>query len=651
MMKIEKNELIESIKNLNRKKPLKEQKEIQRVLPPADADAQEQHQQALEQNAKRRDPKNYEKEVKELIEETASEDSRYRHFDVVDRRDLAKRINEAKQKGLDFKVSKSNKDGFRYELTVLKEEFVKKEAGNPEVNVQAFNNATNVGASSPSTGLGEDMEEEPVEQCSICDSIKFLIDDEKEAIDGYKKADECLEYLDDEELKVKISSLYNHIIGEELEHIRELQEMLDKVDPTCSKKLTDDLHEDVNWLDLKRNVDKSKVDNIINEFKNILPEGSIELFNKHYRSDGLKLNFEVLIGDDDYDKLKEYANKHGFKGRKMTLKEIDRGIEFYTYLYQLTVPYTYVNKDDLHEELEGDVCDYEDDLDEELKVYTSSLSNFHPSAQAKDLWDEIKANHKEEDLAYMLETLYPDGISDVALDDLLRYEEDWVRDLIDLPLDDEKTEDSIETEYEDEEDSDDNISEKDKDIIIDAVKGEFETGHGYIEDKDEFEEMLGRTLTIDEYEDLKEFYSELQDLGPVGFYEEYKDKLEFDTDFVREYGYNEDDESEDDIEPIEYTEDEESEVEDEPEKDTSEEHESKESDEDIEEDDDDKVSDIAEGFIKNNFKSNTLNENTTVEETVKKAVCESSDDEEEVVEVSDEVVEGMMGLPTSKKDQ
>ena len=60
-MKIEKNELIESIKNLNKKKPLKEQKEIQRVLPPADADAQEQHQQALEQNAKRRAPKNYEK--------------------------------------------------------------------------------------------------------------------------------------------------------------------------------------------------------------------------------------------------------------------------------------------------------------------------------------------------------------------------------------------------------------------------------------------------------------------------------------------------------------------------------------------------------------------------------------------------------------
>lgn len=643
-MKIEKNELIESIKNLNKKKPLKEQKEIQRVLPPADADAQEQHQQALEQNAKRRDPKNYEKEVKELIEETASEDSRYRHFDVVDRKDLAKRINEAKEKGLDFKVSKSKKDGFKYELTVLKEEFIKKEAGDPEVNVQAFNNATNVGASSPMTGLGEDMEEEPIEQCSICDSIKFLIDDEKEAIDGYKKADECLESLDDEELKVKISSLYNHIIGEELEHIRELQEMLAEVDPNCSKELHeqltddvynyeddgsprprvsgeqlaydlvswisdhegdvledvidyldrlgydervinglffrgdalienmeksgDDLDEDANWLELKRQVDKSKVDNIINEVKNLLPEvEDIEVFNKHYRSNGLKINFESYgIGDEEYRKFKEYANKHGFKARKMTLTEVDRGMEFYTYIYQLTIPYSYVNKDN---------------IDEELKVYTSSLSNFHPSERAKDLWDEIKENHKEEDLEYMLETLYPDGISDVALDDLLCYEEDWIRDLIDLPLEDEETEDSI-------------------------------------PDEDE---------TLDDLDD--------EDIEP----------LDVESDI----------ESEDDIEPIEYD-DEEDEIEEpkidnDSEKDKSKEDEPKESDEDIEKDDEDKVNDIAEGFIKKNFKPNTLNEDTTVEETMKKAVCESSDDDEEIVEVNDEVVEGMMGLPTSKKDK
>ena len=508
-----KDKLIESIKNLNKKKPLKEQADIQRVLPPADADAQEQHRQALEQNAKRKDPKNYDEAVKELIKETASEDSRYRHFDVVDRRDLAKKINEAKQKGLDFKVSKSTKEGFRYDLKVLKEEYLKKEAGDPEVSVQAFNNATNVGASSPSTGLGEGVMEAPFEKCSICDSIRFLIEDEEEAIDGYKKADECLKSLDNEELRVEISTLYNHIIGEELEHIKELQDALQKLDPKCAENQGIELHED--------------------------------------------------LTDEVYEEGEENSD------------------------------YT-------------DTGDDEEYLGEELKIFTSDLDNFHPSEQCKDLWEDIKDNGKIEDLEYALETLYPDGISDVALDDLLCYEEDWIRDLIDLPLDDEKTEDSIETEYEDEEDSDDNISEKDKDIIIDAVKGEFETGHGYIEDKDEFEEMLGRTLTIDEYEDLKEFYSELQDLGPVGFYEEYKDKLEFDTDFVREYGYNEDDESEDDIEPIEYSEDEE--VEKAEEESDEEDLNDKDSESEEFDDEDEHISDIAEGFIKSNFKKNNLNE-------------------------------------------
>lgn len=541
-MKIEKNELIESIKNLNKKKPLKEQKEIQRVLPPADADAQEQHQQALEQNAKRRDPKNYEKEVKELIEETASEDSRYRHFDVVDRKDLAKRINEAKEKGLDFKVSKSKKDGFKYELTVLKEEFIKKEAGDPEVNVQAFNNATNVGASSPMTGLGEDMEQEPIEQCSICDSIKFLIDDEKEAIDGYKKADECLESLDDEELKVKISSLYNHIIGEELEHIRELQEMLAEVDPNCSKELSTELHEQ-----------------LTDDVYNYEDDGS-----PRPRVSGEQLAYDLVswISDHEGDVLEdviEYLDRLGYEER------VINGLFF--------------RGDALIENIESSKTD-EDDLDEELKIYTSSLSNFHPSERAKDLWDEIKENHKEEDLEYMLETLYPDGISDVALDDLLCYEEDWIRDLIDLPLEDEEAEDSI-------------------------------------PDEDE---------TLDDLDD--------EDTEP----------LDIESDI----------ESEDDIEPIEYDEEDEVEepkIDNDSEKDKSKEDEPKESDEDIEKDDEDKVNDIAEGFIKKNFKPNTLNEDTTVEETIKKAVCESSDDEEEIVEVNDEVVEGMMGLPTSKKDK
>lgn len=81
------------------------------------------------------------------------------------------------------------------------------------------------------------------------------------------------------------------------------------------------------------------------------------------------------------------------------------------------------------------------------------------------------------------------------------------------------------------------ISEDDKNVILDAVKGEFETGHGYLEDKRDFEEMLDRRLSDKEFDELFSYYSELQDLGPSGFYEEYQDILDFDPDFVFEYGH------------------------------------------------------------------------------------------------------------------
>ena len=123
-MKFEKDELIENIKRLNKEKRLKEGKEIQRVLSPADADAFEQHEEALEANNKRLDPKNYDKDIKDLIKDTASEESRYRHFDIVDRKELAKKINEAKSKGLNFKISRSVKEGYRYDFKVLDEAYV-----------------------------------------------------------------------------------------------------------------------------------------------------------------------------------------------------------------------------------------------------------------------------------------------------------------------------------------------------------------------------------------------------------------------------------------------------------------------------------------------------------------------------------------------
>lgn len=106
---------------------------------------------------------------------------------------------------------------------------------------------------------------------------------------------------------------------------------------------------------------------------------------------------------------------------------------------------------------------------------------------------------------------------------------DWIDEVIGQPEEDELEE---------------SLTKSDRDIILDVVKGKYETGHGYLEDKRDYEEALGRRLTDAKYEQLEEFYSDLMDLGPEGFYEEYKDMLDFDPDFIAEYGYSEDDEDE-----------------------------------------------------------------------------------------------------------
>ena len=321
--------------------------------------------------------------------------------------------------------------------------------------------------------------EAPFEKCSICDSVRFLIEDEEEAIDGYKKADECLKSLDNEELRVEISTLYNHIIGEELEHIKELQDALQKLDPKCAENQGIELHED--------------------------------------------------LTDEVYEEDEENSD------------------------------YT-------------DIGDDEEYLGEELKIFTSDLDNFHPSEQCKDLWEDIKDNGKIEDLEYALETLYPDGISDVALDDLLCYEEDWIRDLIDLPVE----------EDEHQEDSEDEVDEADLDTEDD------------------------------------------EDVEP----------LDFDPE-----------DENDDIEPLELD-TEEKEVEKAEEESDEEDLDDKDSESEEFDDEDEHISDIAEGFIKSNFKKNNLNESDDkdLNREINNSMSES-DDEDDVVDISDDLIENMMGLP------
>ena len=82
-----------------------------------------------------------------------------------------------------------------------------------------------------------------------------------------------------------------------------------------------------------------------------------------------------------------------------------------------------------------------------------------------------------------------------------------------------------------------------KRILLDWAQNYFESGHGYIEDYEEFKQCC-RDEGIRPSKTLYSEYLELIELGPCGFYESYKDELDFDPFFIQEYG-EEDEENED----------------------------------------------------------------------------------------------------------
>lgn len=91
--------------------------------------------------------------------------------------DMDKFFIQAAFKSLDEIDSEENKPIKKALLESRKREKLKRCAGNPELNAKAFNHAADVGASSPSTGLGEDYNSEgaAIEKKS------------EESIEGYKR--------------------------------------------------------------------------------------------------------------------------------------------------------------------------------------------------------------------------------------------------------------------------------------------------------------------------------------------------------------------------------------------------------------------------------------------------------------------------------
>lgn len=72
-----------------------------------------------------------------------------------------------------------------------------------------------------------------------------------------------------------------------------------------------------------------------------------------------------------------------------------------------------------------------------LKI-TTGIENFKPWSGAISTWNEIEEANKVDELEYLLEDLYPEGIDEGQLNDLLWFESDWIYESLGITEEDEE---------------------------------------------------------------------------------------------------------------------------------------------------------------------------------------------------------------------
>ena len=72
-----------------------------------------------------------------------------------------------------------------------------------------------------------------------------------------------------------------------------------------------------------------------------------------------------------------------------------------------------------------------------MKVYNDNLTlrNFDAWSGAVDTKETIINAGKDKDFDYLIKELYPDGLTDTQLNDLLWFEEDWLFEMLEIEID------------------------------------------------------------------------------------------------------------------------------------------------------------------------------------------------------------------------
>jgi hypothetical protein len=69
-----------------------------------------------------------------------------------------------------------------------------------------------------------------------------------------------------------------------------------------------------------------------------------------------------------------------------------------------------------------------------------SIVNFDAWSGAKDTKETILKHNKERDFEYLIEELYPDGLTDTQLNDLLWFDSEWIFESLGIDEDEEESE-------------------------------------------------------------------------------------------------------------------------------------------------------------------------------------------------------------------
>ena len=68
-----------------------------------------------------------------------------------------------------------------------------------------------------------------------------------------------------------------------------------------------------------------------------------------------------------------------------------------------------------------------------MKTHTeTTLRNFNAWSGGKDTKELILENRKEDEFDTLIEELYPDGLSEGMLNDILWFEEEWICEMLNI---------------------------------------------------------------------------------------------------------------------------------------------------------------------------------------------------------------------------